>query len=173
MVVHSLVGMPSLRVRLSVADTGAGLDGRGSSSTVAVAPPEPLAAEAAAQESDGAVVLHAPELAEMVYGDSVEGIRIEVDYRDDLTHRYARWSLKCPLRSCAHHQVGVRPCCKRRNTGAAQMEHFGVAEVYAYLGVWAREAHAFRDRAEHVRFAPSRAQISAYCAEKGWLPAGR
>ena len=172
-VVHSLVGLPSLMDRRAVARASAGLESRASSSTAGVAPPEPLASEAAAQESDGAVVLHAPELVEMAFGDSIEGIRMEVEHRDDPTHRYARWSLKCPLRACAHAEVGVRPCCKRRNTGAAQMEHFGVAEVYAYLGVWAREAHAFRDRAEHVRFVPSRAQIAEYCAEKGWLPAGR
>ena len=62
-VVHSLVGLPSLMDRRAVARASAGLESRASSSTVVVAPPEPLASEAAAQESDGAVDLHAWPLA--------------------------------------------------------------------------------------------------------------
>ena len=49
------------------------------------------------------------------------------------------------------------------------MKLFGIAEVYAYLGVWLRARDGHTLRKNHVGFKPSKKQIADYVREHGWL----
>ena len=66
-------------------------------------------------------------------------------------------------------KAGHEACCKRRNTGDAQMQNFGVAELYSFLGSWIRNAGRFIDRGSHVKYKPTLTEQRAYASEMGWL----
>ena len=50
-----------------------------------------------------------------------------------------------------------------------QTSRYGVAEVYGYLGVWARHAKDYPSGRLHKQFKPSLAQIRSYIDEMGWI----
>ena len=107
---------------------------------------------------------------EMPYGNYIEGCLISVDDYQDHGHNYIRWRIKCPLANTAHKVVGKRLCEKGRNVGIEQTKHMGIAEVYSYLGLWARDCKNYRCRKSHIEdFKPKVAELRAYAQEKGFL----
>jgi hypothetical protein len=130
--------------------------------------------EGSDDEGVGVIELVAPVVAngrvvagvELKYGDFVEGVKLSVGTVSDGS--YVRFHVKCPLRHAEHWDVS-KECCKFRNVGPAQTKHFGIAEVYAYLGLFVRSANSFSDQRCHVHdFRPSVNDLKAYIDEQGW-----
>ena len=67
-----------------------------------------------------------------------------------------------------HREHGTPLCSKYRSAHGAQMAHFGVAELYGFLGVWIQHADKHKDRKGHIAFRPSVVQIRKYIEDKGW-----
>ena len=143
---------------------------------VAVPPPPPIAdpdGDGPVDEELQAIIDFslAPPVP-MMYGTTVEGVEIKTEIDADRRRKYRRWSVQCPLSDGLHECASSQnnPCRKYRGAGEQQMAMFGVAELYAYLGLWIRTAGDYTDRKSHVvDFRPSRAALRAYIDEHGWI----
>ena len=117
---------------------------------------------------DVPVEVYRPPHAQMIYGPTVEGVKIESTTFRDATHCYARWSVDCPLRFCQHKTDSTYKCQKSRNTMHEQTKHFGIAEVYGFLGLWVKTANKYPGKHSHLTtFKPTVDEIRAYCVEHG------
>lgn len=108
-----------------------------------------------------------------LYGDAVEGCAIRVERFFDAGHDYIRWVVTCPLWKSSHYEEGQIKCEKNRTAHRRQMSHYGVAELYGYLGVWVRAMRDCPDRrSQKIVYKPKLAQIRDYIVERGWPLAG-
>ena len=105
---------------------------------------------------------------EFTYGPTIEGVAIKRVAFKDGTKDYRRWEVTCPLANCVHFVPGSHRCAKRRNTERNQMRRHGIAEVYAFLGLWILHARDKGIRKEHIEYSPTNAEITAYCRDHGW-----
>ena len=76
---------------------------------------------------------------------------------------YIRLSVNCP--QCA---AGHPDCGKRRNIGEAQCRNFGQVEPLGFIGVWLERANSFADKASHLKFTPSLADIRSFLIARRW-----
>ena len=72
---------------------------------------------------------------EFKYGTTIEGMPIKRASHVSRTKWYRRWYVHCPLALGKHSVDCGDQCNTYRNVGARQLEEFGIAGVYAYLGV--------------------------------------
>ena len=106
---------------------------------------------------------------ELIFGEYVEGVKINTGEYISTARSYARWDVRCPLANCLHKKVGEDLCRKRRNVGDAQTRRFGIAEVYAFLGLWIRRARDYLDRPSHINNSRlTGPELKAYIDEQGW-----
>ena len=126
------------------------------------------------EDASGVVVVSsfgvAREAPGFLYGTTIEGVEVRSSSFIDATHYYARFIVTCPCSKDLHKVKGKPPCSRSRTFVKKHMEHFGVAEVYAYLGLWMRQALDETTRQTHMdKPGPSVDEIRAYCIEHGWL----
>jgi len=100
----------------------------------------------------------------------VEGVRIteEIVVRESgrrRGQRYHRVRVVCPCSTSSH--SGGNECGKWRNVSAATTQYFGNLEVWAYLGCWLRRASEEPDRAAHMQYRPTEAEVEEYLAGAG------
>lgn len=112
------------------------------------------------------VVAPAPVGHALPYLPSPYRITLDVRRSPGEPGHYRRLCIQCPASGTGHYHPG-RLCKRYRNMGPAQCSRYGEREPELFLLAWA-DAHArFPDRAQHVAFQPTVADVGGALAKYG------
>lgn len=103
----------------------------------------------------------------LIYGEHIEGQKINIGTHYTKRTKYYRFHVVCPCTNTTHRDTHI--CQKYRNTGPMQTSKYGIAEVYAFLGLWLRRAAIETSKIDHGKYRPKDSDIAAYIREKEWV----